>query len=125
MKEDEHSNKIIGSAIKVHRILGSGLLESVYEECLAHELTAARLLYERQKPIPVLYDGIQMECGFRLDLLVERLVVVELKTVEYFSPIHTAQMITYLKLTGCRLGILINFHVFRLKNGIKRVVLNF
>ncbi|MBC7225849.1 MAG: GxxExxY protein [Thermoflexales bacterium] len=124
MDENALSNRIIGAALEVHRQLGPGLLESAYEECLAYELSLHGIPFERQKPIPVVYKGIRLDCGFRVDLLVDNLVVVELKAVDTLMPIHQAQVLTYLKLTGCRLGLLINFNVVRLREGIKRVVLN-
>ncbi len=124
MNENEITHKIIGAAIEVHRELGPGLLESAYEECLAHELTLRRLSFERQKPLPVIYKGIQVECGFRLDFLVSDLVVVELKAVEDLTKIHQAQVMTYLKLTHCRLGLLINFNTYRLLQGLKRIILD-
>jgi len=124
MDENALSNQIIGAALEVHRQLGPGLLESAYEECLAYELSLREIPFERQKPIPVVYKGIQLDCGFRVDLLVGGLVVVELKAVDVLMPIHQAQVLTYLKLTGCKLGLLINFNVLKLRDGIRRVVLN-
>jgi GxxExxY protein len=123
-KENILSNQIIGGAIEVHRQLGPGLLESVYEECLSYELNRLGVKFERQKGIPVLYKEINLDCSFRVDLLVDGLVVVELKTVEKILPIHEAQLFTYLRLTGCKLGLMLNFYVVRLKDGIKRVVMN-
>ena len=116
------SNVIIGAAIVVHRELGPGLLESVYEACLKYELAQQGLRVESQVPQPVIYKGIHLGCGYRLDLLVENLVIVELKTVESLQPIHDAQLLTYLKLKKLWLGLLINFNVPILKNGIKRLV---
>jgi GxxExxY protein len=124
MDENALSKVIIGAAIEVHRQLGPGLLESAYEECLAHEFNLRQVSFERQKPIPVEYKGTRLDCGFRLDFLVGNLVVVELKTVDKLAPIHEAQVLTYLKLTRCKLGLLFNFNVVRLTNGIKRLVLN-
>jgi GxxExxY protein len=124
MHENDISQAVIGAAIEVHRALGPGLLESAYEECLAYELQLRGVLFERQKVIPVLYKGIKVDCGFRLDFLVYDLVVVELKAVDSLHSIHQAQILTYLKLTGCRLGILLNFNVLKLTHGIKRVALN-
>ena len=124
MQENPLSKEIIGAAIEVHRQLGPGLLESAYEECLAYELSQRDLPFERQKPVPVSYKDVQLDCGFRLDLLVGGLVVVELKAVDKLVPIHQAQRLTYLKLTGCKLGLLLNFNVLRLRDGIKRVVLD-
>ena len=108
----------------MHRQLGPGLLESAYEECLAYELNQRDIPFERQKPVPVVYKDVRLDCGFRLDLLVGGLVVVELKAVDKLAPIHQAQMLTYLKLTGCKLGLLLNFNVPKLRDGIKRVALN-
>ena len=121
-KSDELSNQIIGAAIEVHRILGPGLLESTYEQCLCHELTLKNISFERQKPLPVTYKGICLNCGYRLDILVEKLVIVELKTVEHIGPIHEAQLLTYLKLSDLWLGLLVNFNVPVLKDGIRRIV---
>ena len=123
MEINQLSEEIIGAAIEVHRALGPGLLESAYEECLCHELGLRTLSYERQRPLPLNYKGHQLDCGYRLDLLVEDKVVVEVKTVESIKRIHKAQLITYLKLGGWRLGLLINFNVPVLKEGIRRVVL--
>ena len=113
----------VDSAFAVHTALGPGLLESVYESCLAHELRKRDLLVERQVPLPVKYDGLELEAGFRLDLLVNRALIIELKTVDSLLPIHHAQILTYLKLSGLRLGLLINFNSATLKSGIKRVAL--
>ena len=121
-RSDELSNLIIGAAIEVHRILGPGLLESAYEQCLCHELTLKDISFERQKPLPVTYKGISLDCGYRLDILVEKLVIVELKTVEHIGPIHEAQLLTYLKLSELWLGLLVNFNVPVLKDGIRRIV---
>lgn len=120
---NEISRSIIGAAIAVHRELGAGLLESVYEECLAYELTQRGLKFERQKPIPVIYRGIPFECGFRVDFLVADQVIVELKAVEKVLPVHMAQALTYLKLTGCKLGLILNFNVEQMVKGVKRVAL--
>jgi GxxExxY protein len=116
------SQEIIGAAIVVHSELGPGLLESVYEECLAYELTLRNISFERQKPVPVMYKGKQIDCGFRLDLLISDSIVVELKTVEQILPVHQAQLMTYLKLTGCKLGLILNFNVEKMVKGIKRMV---
>lgn len=121
-RSDELSNLIIGAAIEVHRHLGPGLLESAYEECLCHELVLNKISFERQKPLPVIYKGVHLDCGYRLDILVEKLVILELKTVEHIEPIHEAQLLTYLKLSGLWLGLLINFNVPVLKQGIRRIV---
>ncbi|MFQ6101512.1 MAG: GxxExxY protein [Anaerolineae bacterium] len=121
--EKELTGRIIGAAIEVHRALGPGLLESAYQACLAQELSLRGLPFEREMPLPIDYKGLQLDCGYRLDFLVAGKVVVELKAVERIHPIHEAQLLTYLKLTGCRVGLLINFNVPVLKNGIKRMVL--
>ena len=117
------TGKIIGCAIEVHKILGPGLLESAYEECLAFELSKARLSVKRQKPVPVVYKTIKLECGYRIDLLVENEVVVELKSIDIFAPVHTAQILTYMKFAEKKIGLLINFNVTKLVGGIKRYVL--
>ena len=124
MTENEISERVIGLAIKIHRKLGPGLLESAYEECLAYELINADLLIEKQKGLPLVYEGVRLDCGYRLDILVENSVVIEIKAVEALNDVHLAQVLTYLKLTECKLGLLINFNVATLKNGIKRVVNN-
>ena len=121
MKENDISGKIIGCAIEVHKALGPGLLESAYEECLYYELQAAGLKVEKQKPLPVIYKEVKLEAGYRIDLLVEDCVVVELKAVDALHDVHTAQVLTYLKLSGCKLGLLLNFNVTKLVNGIKRL----
>jgi GxxExxY protein len=118
------SGEIIGAAMAVHRALGPGLLESTYEVCLAHELAQRGLDFERQKDLPVHYDGISLDCGYRIDLLVDDSIIVELKAVEKLLPIHEAQLLSYLKLSGYKIGLLINFNVEVLKTGIKRRVLN-
>lgn len=123
MNINELTQETIGAAIEVHRTLGPGLLESAYEECLCRELTMRNISFERQKPLPLEYKGFKLECGYRIDLLVARTVVVEVKTVEDLLPIHEAQLLTYLKLGGWKLGLLINFNVPVLKQGIKRLVL--
>lgn len=119
---NELTEKIIGAAIEVHKLLGPGLLESAYEECLAHELASANVLFQRQVPLPVTYKSLQLDCGYRLDFLIEKTVVLELKAVERLQPIYEAQLLTYLKLGGWPIGLLINFNVPVLKNGIKRMV---
>lgn len=121
MTENEISEKIIGCAIQVHRELGSGLLESSYEECLYYELIQAGLLVEKQKPLPLVYKDVKLDCGYRLDLMVENKVVIEIKVVEALNDLHMAKILTYLKLTKCKLGLLMNFNVALMKNGIKRV----
>ncbi|MFY9309303.1 MAG: GxxExxY protein [Bacteroidia bacterium] len=114
------TEKVIGCAIEVHRALGPGLLESAYEECLSFEMQKAGLFIERQKPVPVVYKDIKLDCGYRIDILVENAIVVELKTVDAFNPVHEAQILTYMKFSNKSTGLLINFNVTLLKNGIKR-----
>lgn len=127
MKEDINkiTEIIISSAIAVHKELGPGLLESTYEACLFYELVDRKLKIERQKALPVTYRGIQLDCGYRIDLLIEDKVIVELKSVERLEPIHEAQLLSYLKLSGCPVGLLINFNAILLRDGIKRMVNNF
>ncbi|HIJ39421.1 MAG TPA: GxxExxY protein [Rhodospirillaceae bacterium] len=122
-KFDPLSRKIIGLAIEVHRTLGPGLLESAYEQCLSHELTKNSLGVRRQVAIPVNYKGLHLDCSYRLDILVENSLIVELKAVERLLPIHTAQVLTYLRLTGLKIGLLLNFHTMALRDGIRRIVL--
>jgi GxxExxY protein len=120
MEINQITEKIIGCAIEVHRILGPGLLESVYEECLAFELMDVGLDFERQKPVPVIYKKITLNCGYRIDILVENVVIVELKSADSIIPVHVAQILSHMKLAGKDTGLLINFNVPVLKNGIKR-----
>jgi GxxExxY protein len=123
MEINKITEAIIGAAIEVHRHLGPGLLESAYQACLARELDLQGLSFEQEKPLPLDYKGVKLDCGYRLDFLVEQSVVVELKTVEALHAIHEAQLLTYLKLTGCKIGLLINFNVPVLKQGLKRIAL--
>lgn len=116
------TERIIAAAIEVHRHLGPGLLKSAYEECLAMELSLKGMSIERQKPLPVEYKGTKLECGYRIDLAVENKVVIELKCVEAFAPVHEAQLLTYLRLSGLKVGLLINFYTAVLKDGIRRMV---
>ena len=116
------SSKIIGAAIQVHKILGPGLLESAYEECLCHEFSLQSLSFERQKHLPVNYKGKKLDCGYRLDTVVESAIILELKSCEKIEPIHKAQLLTYLKLSGLSLGLLLNFNVPLMRNGIVRIV---
>jgi GxxExxY protein len=125
VKENDITETIIGAAIEVHKALGPGLLESAYEECLAHELQLRGIAFDRQRVLPVMYKGVHLDCGYRLDFLVEQSVVVELKAVEGLLPIHEAQMLTYLKIGGWSVGLLINFNVPALRRGIKRIVHDF
>ncbi len=124
MTENELSNIVIGEAIKVHSQLGPGLLESVYEECLIYRLIRSGVYFERQKPIPLIFEEVKLECGFRCDILVEHKLIIEIKAVEGLNDIHLAQVLTYLKLSGIKLGLLMNFNVLKLKDGIRRVVNN-
>ena len=123
MNENSLSKEIIGAAIEVHRVLGPGLLESAYQNCLERELTLRDLKFEKEKQIPIEYKGIKLDCGYRLDFLVEGLVIIELKAVEKILPIHKAQVLTYLKLQNLKLGLILNFNVPMLKDGIKRLAL--
>ena len=120
-REDWLTDKIIGAAIEIHRVLGPGLLESAYEECLCYELSTAGLAFRKQVELPVLYKKVKLDCGYRMDIVVSESLVLEIKTVEKLLPIHQAQLLTYLKLSGIRTGLLINFNVPVLKNGIKRM----
>lgn len=120
---NELSNEIIGLAIRVHRALGPGLLESSYKECLYYEVVKAGYFAEKEKPLPLVYETVKLDIGYRIDLLIENKLVVEIKAVDGLAEIHSAQVLTYLKLSGNRLGLLINFNVTLLKNGIKRLVL--
>ena len=122
MDLNEVSGEIIDSAMNVHSALGAVLLESVYEACLAHELRKRGLEVETQVALPVFYDGIKLDAGYRIDMLVENAIIVELKAVEHFLPIHEAQLLSYLKLSGKKLGLLLNFNVVHFKNGIKRLI---
>ena len=124
-QENDVSGKIIGAAIEVHKHLGPGLLESAYEECLCCELDLRGIEFKRQVPLPLNYKGLNLDCGYRLDLLVEDKIIVELKTVETIAPIHEAQMLTYLKVRDKRVGLIINFNVRLLVDGIKRLVNNY
>ncbi len=123
MERDAVSHSVLGAAIAVHRGLGPGLLESVYQCCLAHELSVRGVAFEQDVRVPVVYGGVALDAHFRLDLLVAHELVVELKSVEKLLPVHTAQLLTYLKLTGHRRGLLVNFNVSRLMDGVTRVVL--
>lgn len=122
MTDQNLTEQIIGCAIKIHKALGPGLLESAYQECLYFELRRIGLFVEKEKPLPLLYEEVKLEVGYRIDLLVERQIVVEIKSVDALADIHLAQVLTYLKLSNNRLGLLINFNVVLLKDGIKRVV---
>lgn len=124
MNVNELTGKVIGAAIEVHNALGPGLLESAYETCLCREFDLRQIGYERQKALPVIYKGLSLDCGYRLDIVVERCLILELKACEKIEGIHQAQLLTYLKLTGLRIGLLMNFNVAMLKEGIVRVVNN-
>jgi len=122
MTENEISKVVIDSAMRVHTTLGPGLLESAYEECLFYELNKSGLRVEKQKPLPLIYEEVKLECGYRVDLLIENKLIIEVKSVDALNDIHLAQILTYLKLSNCKLGLLLNFNVVHLKDGIKRVV---
>ncbi len=123
MELNKTTEQIIGAAIEVHKVLGPGLLESAYEECLCRELGLRGIQFERQRSLPVEYKGVKLDCGYRLDFLVENTVVVEIKSVSGIEPIHEAQLLTYLKLGGWKLGLLVNFNVPVLKDGIRRRII--
>ncbi len=116
------TERIIGAAIQIHRTLSPGLLESAYETCLAYELKEAGFEVEEQKPLPLVYEEVKLECGYRIDLMVDHSVIVEVKSVEALAPVHEAQTLTYLRLSGCKLALLINFNVAVLKNGVRRFI---
>jgi GxxExxY protein len=122
MNENEISNRIIGLAISVHQALGPGLLESAYKECLFYRIKKEGYLVEKEKPMPLIYEEVKLDCGYRIDLLVEDKVVIEIKSIETLNNVHLAQILTYMKLGGYKLGLLINFNVSMLKDGIKRVI---
>jgi len=122
MEINQITGRVLGCAFKVHSALGPGLLESAYEECLHYELTNSGLYVERQKSMPLVYAGICMDIGYKLDLMVESRIVIELKAVEALNDVHLAQILTYLKLSGCKIGLLLNFNVASLRNGIRRVI---
>ena len=125
MTENEITAIIIGCAIKVHKAIGPGLLESAYEECIYYESRKTFLEIERQKPLPLIYEEVKLDCGYRLDFMVNKKVVLEIKSVEALNDIHLAQVLTYLRLSRCKVGLLINFNVVKLTDGIKRVVNNY
>ena len=124
MTENELSKIILDLGIKVHKVLGPGLLESAYEECLYYEINRSGLFVEKQKALPLIYEDIKLEAGYRVDLWVEKKLIIEIKSVEALNDLHLAQTLTYLKLSNCKLGLLINFNTVLLKNGIRRVVNN-
>lgn len=122
MTENEIAKVVFGSALKIHKDLGPGLLESTYQECLFHEIKGKGLHIEKQKPLPLIYKNTKLEVGYRIDLIVENKFIIEIKSVEALNDIHLAQILTYLKLSNCRLGMLINFNVALIKHGVKRVI---
>ena len=121
--DNDLTARVIGAAIEVHRTLGPGLLESAYEQCLSRELSLQNIRFVSQAPLPIEYKGTTLDCGYRIDMLVENRLVVELKSVETLSPIHTAQVLTYMKLARTRIGLIINFNVELLKDGVRRLIL--
>lgn len=122
MTENELSNRIIGLTIEVHTVLGPGLLESAYKECLYYKIGKSGLYVEKEKPMPLIFEEVKLECGYRIDLLAGKKLVIEIKSVEALNNVHLAQTLTYMKLGGYKLGLLLNFNVVKLKDGIKRVV---
>ena len=123
MQFDELSKKVIGCALKVHKTLGPGLLESAYEQCLCYELAQAGIQFEKQKELPVTYQNVNIDCGYRIDILVQGVLVLELKSVDSLQRIHEAQLLTYMKLSGVSTGLLVNFNTVLLRDGIRRMVL--
>ena len=121
MNDNEITSEIINCSIKVHKVLGPGLLESAYKECLYYELKKSGLIVEKEKPLPLIYNEVKLECGYRADLFVNDRIIVEIKSVDALKDIHLAQVLTYLKLVNKRIGLLINFNVLKLKDGIKRI----
>lgn len=124
MTENEISKIVFDCAIKIHRSLGPGLLESAYEACMFHELKKTGILVEKQKPLPLIYEDVKLEVGYRVDLIIENKVILEIKSVDALNDVHIAQVLTYLKLSDCKLGMLLNFNVALIKNGIKRTANN-
>jgi len=122
MTENEISKIVFNCALKVHQVLGPGLLESAYGECLFYELSKSGLKIEKQKPLPLIYEGVKLEVGYRIDIIIENKFIIEVKSVEALNDVHMAQMLTYLKLANCKLGFLINFNVLLIKNGIRRLI---
>ena len=122
MSENEISNKVIGAALIVHTRLGPGLLENTYKHCLEYELLKAGLIVDKEKAMPLIYESVKLDCGYRIDLFIENKVIIEIKSVEAINDIHLSQVMTYLKIADCRLGLLMNFNVTKLKDGIRRVV---
>lgn len=122
MTENEIATIVIESSIKVHKNLGPGLLESAYQECLTYEIQKRNILVEKQKPLPLIYDNVKLDLGYRIDIMIENKFIVELKSIDAIHEIHLAQVLTYLKLSNCKLGMIINFNVTLLKHGVKRVI---
>jgi GxxExxY protein len=122
MTENELATVAFNVGLKVHKVLGPGLLESAYEECLYHELQKSSVLVEKQKALPLIYEGVQLEIGYRIDMLIENKLIIEIKAVEALNDLHMAQILTYLKLSRCKLGLLINFNTLLFKDGVKRVI---
>ena len=122
MEENELANKVIGLGLEIHKELGPGLLESAYKECMYYKIRESGLFVEKEKPMPLVFEGVKLDCGYRIDLLVERKLVIEIKRVEALNDIHLAQTLTYLKLGNYKLGLLIDFNIILLKDGIKRVI---
>lgn len=122
MHENEITSKVINAAIEVHKALGPGLLESAYKECLYYQLAKSGLNVQKEKALPLIYEEVKLDCGYRIDLLVENKIVIEIKSVEALNDLHTAQILTYLKLGNYKIGLLLNFNVVLLKNGIKRII---
>ena len=122
MTEDQISKIVFECALKVHKVLGPGLLESAYEECLFYELKKTNLKVEKQKPLPLIYEEVKLDVGYRIDIIIEDKFIIEIKAVEALNEVHLAQLLTYLKLSDCKLGLLINFNVKLLKNGVRRVI---
>ncbi|MCF8361977.1 MAG: GxxExxY protein [Prolixibacteraceae bacterium] len=122
MFENKITETVIGCAIKVHKTLGPGLLESAYQECLFYELQKAGMKVEKEKPLPLIYEEVKLNCGYRVDLMIENQIIVELKAVDELTDVHLAQILTYLKLADCKIGLLINFNVTQLTKGLKRVI---
>lgn len=125
MLDKELTGLVLKCAFKVHSNLGPGLLESVYQHCLAYEMIRAGLAIEMERPLPVIYEGVKLNCGYRLDLVVENRLILEIKSIDGLAPIHFAQVLTYLKISGFELGLLLNFNVESMKNGIRRIVNNY
>jgi GxxExxY protein len=120
--ENELSKIVFDAALKVHKALGPGLLESAYQECLYHELKKTELFVQKEKPLPLIYETVKLDCGYRLDIIIEDKLIIEVKSVESLTDIHLAQVLTYLKLSNCKLGLLINFNVLMIKDGFRRVI---